>query len=80
MGQGLVAQMVIRFGPASGYPCQTFLAFCGPFFLCRGEAIRSCAYLLLVTQKITVIVVGDVACGLPVDQRIRMGLHMHVMW
>jgi hypothetical protein len=74
MGQGLVAQMVIRFGPASGDP------FCEPFFLCRGEAIRSCVCLLLMAQKITVIVIGDVACALQVDQRLRMELHMHVMW
>jgi len=79
MGQGLVAQMVIRFGPASGDPCQAFLAFCEPFFLCKGEAIRSCVCLLLVTQKITVIVIGDLACALPVDERLRMDLHMHVM-
>ena len=40
-----------QIGAASGDPCQTFLAFCEPFFLCRGEAVRSCVYLLLVTQK-----------------------------
>ena len=54
MGQGLAAQSMFRFGPGSGDACQTFRAFCGPFFLCKGKAVRSCVYLLIVTQKIAV--------------------------
>lgn len=51
MGEGLAAQLMFRFGPGSGDACQTFRAFCGPFFLCKGKAVHSCVYVLLVTHK-----------------------------